>query len=131
MYGAYTLTLWFGAYLVKQNKAEFGDVFKIFLILVLSSFSVGQLAGLAPDTSMATIAIPSVLDIINRKPLIGNDGKSSGKKKIEMLKPLEIDFKMVKFAYPSRPNVIVLKDFCLKVKRGSKVALVGSSGSGK
>ncbi|CBI35827.3 unnamed protein product, partial [Vitis vinifera] len=96
MYGAYTLTLWFGTYLIKEDKANFGDVFKIFLILVMSSFSVGQLAGLAPDTSMAATAL-----------------------------------KMVTFAYPSRPEVTVLREFCLKVKGGSMVALVGGSGSGK
>ncbi|KAF7814001.1 ABC transporter B family member 19-like [Senna tora] len=133
MYGAYTLTLWFGAYLVKQNKTEFGDVYKIFLILVLSSFSVGQLAGLAPDTSMAATAIPAVLDIINRRPLICSDETKKGRKKMERSnsKPLEIEFKMVTFSYPSRPEVTVLKDFCLKVKGGSTVALVGASGSGK
>ncbi|KAK7349323.1 hypothetical protein VNO77_06601 [Canavalia gladiata] len=129
MYGAYTLTLWFGAYLVKHGHAKFDDVGKIFLILVLSSFSVGQLAGLAPDTSLAATAIPSVQDIINRRPLIGNDRKKG--KKLEKSKPFNLEFKMVTFAYPSRPEVIVLRDFCLKVKSGSTVALVGPSGSGK
>lgn len=127
MYAAYTFTLWFGAYLVKQGHASFGVVYKIFLILVLSSFSVGQLAGLAPDTSMAATAIPAVLDITKRKPLIDN---VKGRK-LERSKPLGIELKMVTFAYPSRPEVTVLKDFCLKVKGGSMVALVGGSGSGK
>ncbi|XP_022724388.1 ABC transporter B family member 19-like [Durio zibethinus] len=129
MYGAYTLTLWFGAYLVKQGKTDFGDVYKIFLILVLSSFSVGQLAGLAPDTNMAAQAIPAVFDIINRRPLIGNFQEKG--RKIEHSKSLDIELKMVTFAYPSRPEVIVLRDFCLKVKGGSMVAVVGASGSGK
>lgn len=31
MYGAYTLTLSFGAYLVEHGKAKLGEVFKIFL----------------------------------------------------------------------------------------------------
>ncbi|XVF74265.1 hypothetical protein PTKIN_Ptkin13bG0096300 [Pterospermum kingtungense] len=129
MYAAYTVTLLFGAYLIKQGKTDFGDVSKIFLILVLSSFSVGQLAGLAPDTTMAATAIPAVFDIINRKPLIGVSQEKV--RKLERSKPLNIELKMVTFAYPSRPEVIVLRDFCLKVKCGSMVALVGSSGSGK
>lgn len=129
MYGAYTLVLWFGAYLVKEGYTSFGNVYKIFLILVLSSFSVGQLAGLAPDTSMASIAIPAVFAVIDRRPLIGNDrGKG---KKIAESKPFDVEFKMVTFAYPSRPDVIVLKDFNLKVKGGTMVAVVGGSGSGK
>ncbi|XP_019193180.1 PREDICTED: ABC transporter B family member 19-like [Ipomoea nil] len=132
MYGAYTLTLWFGAYLVKQGYTNFGDVYKIFLILVLSSFSVGQLAGLAPDTSMASTAIPAVLAIINRAPLIGRESQKGRKLGIaQMVKPVDVEFKMVKFAYPSRPDVSVLSNFSLKIKGGNMVALVGTSGSGK
>ncbi|KAG6735249.1 hypothetical protein POTOM_062209 [Populus tomentosa] len=129
MYGAYTLTLWFGAYLVKQGETNIGVVYKIFLILVPSSFSVGQLAGLAPDTSMAAPAIAAIFDIIHRKPLIRSD-RDRGKK-IDRSNLLDIELKMVTFAYPSRPEIIVLRDFCLKVKGGSMVALVGGRGSGK
>ncbi|XP_058745461.1 ABC transporter B family member 19-like [Vicia villosa] len=129
MYASYTLTLWFGAYLVKHDEGKFEDVYKIFLILVLSSFSVGQLAGLAPDTSMAATSIPAVQDVINRKPLIGSDGRKT--RKVDKSKSFKIEFKMVTFAYPSRPEITVLRDFCLKIKGGSTVALVGPSGSGK
>ncbi|KAK8524744.1 hypothetical protein V6N13_015756 [Hibiscus sabdariffa] len=129
MYCAYTLTLWYGAYLIKQGHTGFGDVYKIFLILVLSSFSVGQLAGLAPDTTRAATAIPAVFDILDRKPLVGNFQDKG--RKIERSKPLDINLQMVTFAYPSRPQVIVLRDFYLKVKGGSTMALVGGSGSGK
>ncbi|GKC05348.1 ABC transporter B family member 19-like protein [Tanacetum coccineum] len=102
MYSAYTLVLFYGAYLVKQDYTGFGDVYKIFLILVLSSFSVGQLAGLAPDTSMAPTAIPGVLDIVNRDPLIRGKGK-----KVERSRSFDVEFKMVTFAYPSRPDVTI------------------------
>ncbi|KAG8380198.1 hypothetical protein BUALT_Bualt07G0168500 [Buddleja alternifolia] len=129
MYGAYTLTLYFGAYLVKKGYTSFGEVYKIFLILVLSSFSVGQLAGLAPDTSTAAQAIPSILDILNRRPLISNDSKKG--RKLESSKPVDVEFNKVKFVYPSRPDVIVLNNFSLKIKSGTMVALVGGSGSGK
>lgn len=43
----------------------------------------------------------------------------------------EIRFEGISFAYPSRPNHPVLKDFNLTLKQGQTVALVGSSGSGK
>lgn len=43
----------------------------------------------------------------------------------------DIEFHDVKFRYPSRPDVQVLKNFNLKVSAGQTVALVGHSGCGK
>ncbi|CAM0871626.1 unnamed protein product [Alopecurus aequalis] len=128
MYGAYTVTLWAGAKFITQTKSTFGDVSKIFLILVLSSFSVGQLAGLAPDTSGAPTAIVGVLNILKRRPAINEDGK---RRAIKDGKPMDVELRKVIFAYPSRPDLTVLNDFSLRVKFGSTVAVVGASGSGK
>ncbi|PIN07627.1 putative ABC-type transport, ATPase component/CCR4 associated factor [Handroanthus impetiginosus] len=43
----------------------------------------------------------------------------------------EVELDDVWFAYPSRPNNMVLKGITLKLQTGSKVALVGPSGGGK
>ncbi|KAH8400093.1 hypothetical protein KR215_007018, partial [Drosophila sulfurigaster] len=43
----------------------------------------------------------------------------------------EIRFENVSFAYPMRPEQLVLKDFSLTLRPGQTVALVGASGSGK
>eukprot|EP00267_Zea_mays_P034596 XP_008669709.1 ABC transporter B family member 19 [Zea mays] len=134
MYGAYTATLWAGALFIKRDLSKFGDVSKIFLILVLSSFSVGQLAGLAPDTSGAPVAIAGILSILKRRPAISDeDGSGSGKRRrmIKDGRPIEVELKRVVFAYPSRPDVTVLNEFSVRVKAGSTVAVVGASGSGK
>nr|XP_029123837.1 ABC transporter B family member 19 [Elaeis guineensis] len=129
MYAAYTLTLFVGAYLIKKELANFGAVYKIFMILVLSSFSVGQLAGLAPDTSGAPMAIDRVFSILKRTPSINVDRRNG--RVIKGGKLLDVELKRVTFAYPSRPDMMVLRDFSIKVKAGSTVAIVGGSGSGK
>lgn len=43
----------------------------------------------------------------------------------------EIKFDNITFSYPSRPDHVILKDFCLTIKEGQTVAIVGASGSGK
>lgn len=43
----------------------------------------------------------------------------------------DIQFNKVAFNYPSRPDVSVLSDINLTIKKGETVALVGSSGCGK
>ena len=42
-----------------------------------------------------------------------------------------IQIRSVKFRYPTRPDVKVLRGLTLDVKPGQKLALVGSSGCGK
>ncbi len=43
----------------------------------------------------------------------------------------DIEMRAVDFAYPARPEAMVLKDFNLSMRSGQRVALVGPSGSGK
>ncbi|MBL9179133.1 MAG: ATP-binding cassette domain-containing protein [Verrucomicrobiaceae bacterium] len=43
----------------------------------------------------------------------------------------EIEMRGLNFAYPTRPDAVVLRDFTLCAKAGQRIALVGPSGSGK
>ena len=43
----------------------------------------------------------------------------------------KIDIRKVDFAYPTRPQCPVLREFSLEVKAGASVGLVGRSGCGK
>lgn len=43
----------------------------------------------------------------------------------------EIEMNDISFAYPSRPETTVLREFSLQAKAGQRIALVGPSGSGK
>ncbi|OMO70562.1 hypothetical protein CCACVL1_18801 [Corchorus capsularis] len=74
---------------------------------VKSSFSVGQLAGLAPDTTMAATAIPAVFDIINRRPLIGNF-RDKGVL-IKLLQSINSNVK-VRGEYRSEDNELILNN---------------------
>ena len=44
---------------------------------------------------------------------------------------MQVHFRNVKYAYPSRPKQLALQGVDLTIKTGQLVALVGLSGSGK
>lgn len=60
----------------------------------------------------------------------GQDGEDSGGTKLEKVRGM-IEMKKVDFAYPSRPETLVLRQFSLEVKPGTSIGLVGKSGCGK
>lgn len=78
--------------------------------------------------SEASSAAERIMEVIRRVPKIDSDNMEG-----EILEQVsgEVEFKHVEFAYPSRPESIIFKDFNLTVPAGKTVALVGGSGSGK
>lgn len=68
------------------------------------------------------------MEMINRVPKIDSDSTEG-----EILNTVlgEVEFRHVEFAYPSRPDTLIFRDFNLRVPAGRTVALVGGSGSGK
>lgn len=58
------------------------------------------------------------------------DGSGTNGVKIEKLIG-GIELKMVDFAYPGRAETPILREFCLVVKPGTSIGLVGKSGCGK
>jgi len=109
-----------------QGEMTIGDMFKVFGLNLMAV--IGLLMGMqaAPEFSKADPALKNMLKVIRREPAMRHEGGEAPNK-------LEghIEFKNVFFTYPTRPGVVVLKDFSLTIKPGQSVALVGASGSGK
>lgn len=67
-------------------------------------------------------------ELIERKPQLPFDeGITLGKDVFRGA----LEFKNVEFAYPTRPETSIFKDFSLSIPAGSVMALVGPSGTGK
>ncbi|WVQ86009.1 hypothetical protein IAT38_008177 [Cryptococcus sp. DSM 104549] len=128
IYAAYALAFFYGGILVVQGHADSGIVINVFLAIIIGSFSMALLTGDIAAVPQACGAAAKLFQTIDRVPLI--DSSSS-----EGLTPAEvhgkISFEGVKFHYPSRPGVTVLKSMTAKFEAGNTIALVGASGSGK
>eukprot|EP01018_Ginkgo_biloba_P022708 Gb_36497 [translate_table: standard] len=89
---------------------------------------IADAGSMTSDLAKGSDAVKSVFAILDRNSRINPDDEEGMKPdKIEG----NVEVNNVDFAYPSRPDIIIFRNFCLRIKAGSSVALVGQSGSGK
>ncbi|KAG8374607.1 hypothetical protein BUALT_Bualt10G0013000 [Buddleja alternifolia] len=126
IFSSYGLALWYGSTLMEKELSSFKSVMKSFMVLIVTALAMGETLAMAPDLLKGNQMVSSVFEVLDRRTEIINDIGEEVTKVDGM-----IELKDVEFSYPSRPNVMIFKDFNLKVHAGRSMALVGQSGSGK
>ena len=116
---------YFSALFMRNYGEDPRKMFMAVYALFFAAAFVGQMQQYAPDMGVAYSALHSVYGIIDQKPVIISP-KNPTSNEIRG----KIEFKNVKFKYPTR-NDYVLQDFSAVIEPGQKVAIVGVSGSGK
>lgn len=129
LFACNALLLWYTALCVKNEHVDLGTALKAYMVFSFATFALVEPFGLAPYIYKRRKSLRSVFEIIDRTPKIEPDDNTA-------LKPPNvygsIEMKNVDFAYPTRPEILVLSNFNLKVNGGQTVAAVGGvSGSGK
>jgi len=127
---AYILGFYVGAKYIANGELEFQNMFKVLLAIIFTATAVGRASSIAPDYDKAAEAFGHVLEIVDRPSKI-NASDPRGIKDEEFKG--DISFKSLRFRYPSRPNVTVLRmgNGKIEVPEGKMLALVGGSGCGK
>ncbi|KAH9613320.1 hypothetical protein KSS87_021170, partial [Heliosperma pusillum] len=128
LYCVYAVSFYVGAQLVGHGKATFSDVFRVFFALSMAALGISQTSSFLPDIGKAKSTTASVFAILDRQSKIDPSDKSG--MTLEQVAG-EIEFRHVKFKYPTRPRVLIFEDICLTIHSGKTVALIGESGSGK
>jgi len=128
LFGSIVSVIWYGVYLVNQGEGmTSGDLFKFVLYTVFIAGSISGIADLYSQLQKAIGATENLMDILEEDPEpIDVSTASMGN-----CCTGEVRFQQVSFSYPTRKDLIVLKDISFSVKRGEQVALVGPSGAGK
>lgn len=103
-------------------------VINVFMSVLIGSFSLAMLAPELSAVTKARAAAAKLYSTIERVPLIDSADPSGEQPSVVEGR---ITFENVKFHYPSRPNVPILKGLTTSFAAGNTVALVGASGSGK
>ncbi|XP_047948128.1 ABC transporter B family member 2-like [Salvia hispanica] len=126
IFSSYGLALWYGSTLMEKGLSGFKSVMKTFMVLIVTALAMGETLAMAPDLLKGNRMVASVFEMLDRRTEIVND---VGEEVVRVEGSIEL--KDVEFSYPSRPNVMIFKDFNLRVHPGRSMALVGQSGSGK
>ncbi|KAI8806224.1 P-loop containing nucleoside triphosphate hydrolase protein [Cladochytrium replicatum] len=128
IFATYALAFFYGSRLVLWGEMEPGNVLIVFFSMLIGAMAFIIIPPNLSAVSEARGAAYKIFGTIDRIPEI--DASSNAGKTPESING-DIEFKNVKFAYPTRPDITVLHDLTVRIKPGMTVAFVGPSGSGK
>lgn len=129
VFGSIVLVFWYGARLMQAGELTFGELTRFILYTTFVGGSVASFAEVYSQVQKTLGATERVRELLD-EPV-----------EVDALKPVEsaaggrlrgeVQFEEVRFHYPSRPDVEVLRGLTLAARPGEKIALVGPSGAGK
>uniref|UniRef100_A0A8D0KWN0 ATP-binding cassette sub-family B member 10, mitochondrial n=1 Tax=Strix occidentalis caurina TaxID=311401 RepID=A0A8D0KWN0_STROC len=120
--------LYKGGLLMGSAYMTVGELSSFLMYAFWVGISIGGLSSFYSELMKGLGAGGRLWELIERKPQLPfNEGITLDKDTFRGA----LEFKDVEFAYPTRPETSIFKDFSLSIPAGSVMALVGPSGTGK
>jgi len=128
LFGAISAVVWQGSRLMTAGELDSGDLFSFVIYSVFVGGNIGGLANVFTNIQKFIGATEDLFELFDEK-----EEEITEVNKIDPIYRLggSISFHNLNFAYPSRPDELVLKNINLEIDSNKLVALVGSSGAGK
>ena len=128
----YALGYWYGGKLVAEGELDLQNMTQALIGLLLSAMGAGQALSFLADIATAKAAAHDVFVLLDTPSKIcPYDTSHHTDTSTVFPAGSDIVFENVRFSYPSRSEVEILRGLSFTVRQGQKVALVGPSGGGK
>lgn len=124
---SYVAVCVFGSIFALQGSIDFGVIVSFILYVRLFTSPLTQIAQGLTNMQTATASAKRIFDFLESEELPDESEKTASLTAVKG----NVVFDHVKFAYPDKPDKIIIKDFSAEVLAGQKVAIVGPTGAGK
>ena len=120
--------LWIGARDVRSGALSTGVLVQFVIYAVMVAGAVAALSEILGELQRAAGATERLVELLNLRDFVKDPAQAK-----EFKDPVigEIEFDLVDFEYPSRPDNLALSELDFKIEPGETVAFVGPSGAGK
>ncbi|MFC6102704.1 ABC transporter ATP-binding protein [Olivibacter domesticus] len=129
IFGAVVSVIWYGSDLIARGELSVGALTTYIISSLFVAGSMGSFPELYANVQKAVGATERVIEILeeDKEQVSIHPEENEIKERIKG----GLQFDQVKFAYPSRREITVLKDISFSANVGEKIAIVGPSGTGK
>ena len=127
LFGGIVGVVWYGASLVAQGDLILADLLTFIFYTAFIGGSVGGLGDIYAQLQKTIGASDRILEILGDPSEIDLTRDSSS----STVSFGQIKVQDLEFSYPSRPSVQIIKGINFTIEPGQKVAIVGTSGTGK
>ncbi len=124
---AIVFIVWYGGRLVIQEEMSVGTLTSYILYVMTVAFSAGLLGSLYTDFMSAFGAGHRIFELLDSATV----NEENFNKPLKNISKGAIVIQNADFAYPARPDQLVLKNFSMEIEQNETIAIVGSSGAGK
>ncbi len=132
LFGSLVALVWKGASLIATGEMASGQLFSFVIYSGFIGGSVGGLADVYSRLQRAMGATEAIMAMLDEQPeTSGQQPAASSQQPATNSQQPAVAFRDLHFAYPTRPDVPVLRGLNLVVQEGQQCALVGASGAGK